>query len=105
MHGLQFRLQFRILPFQNPYPRIPPFSLAIEPIDDPQMVLVDLIGPSVLLQNPLGGHSVQRGAAVPVGAFTIMGRIGMARHAYWFSRFRISQLTLESAWIRLHSLL
>jgi len=104
MHGLQFRLQFRILPFQNPYPRIPPFSLAIEPIDDPQMVLVDLIGPAVLLQHPLGGHAPEGRAAMPVGAGKIRGRIRGPRHAYRCSRFRSSQFTLERAWSSVQSL-
>jgi hypothetical protein len=52
-----------------------------------------------------GEESIEIGAGVSVQAFKIMGWIGGARHSYVFSRFRISQLTLESAWISVQSLL
>jgi hypothetical protein len=105
MHGVEFRLQLGILPFQQAYPLIPAFQLAITAIEDPQVVLVDLGGVSVLFQNPRGGQAVEIGAGVLVHACKIRGRLRDARHAYRFSRFRISQLTLESAWIKVQSLL
>jgi hypothetical protein len=104
MQGMKFRLKFGILPLENADPLIPGFSLAIKTIDDPQMFLVYFLAPPVLLQDPLGGHSIQIGAAVPVQAFKIMGWIGKTRHAYLFSKFRISQLILESVWISVQSL-
>ncbi len=55
MECLKPRLQFGILSFENPYPLIPGFEVSIKGIDDPQMFLVHLLGPSVLSQDPLGG--------------------------------------------------
>ena len=104
MPGLQFGLQFGILSLQNADSFIPEFQLAIKALDDPKMFLVDLFGLSVLLQDPLRGHPVQIGAVMPVETGKIIGWIDPTRHAYGFSRFRISQLTLESAWIRVQSL-
>jgi hypothetical protein len=79
--------------------------VAIKQIDDPQMFLINLSGPSVLFQYPLGGHAIQIWAAVSVQTVKVAGWIEEPWHFYWFSRFRSSQLTLESAWISVQSLL
>jgi len=104
MQGLKFGLQFGILPFQPPDPLLPALNLAIKTLYDSQMFLVYLLAPPVLLQHPLGGHSVQIRTAVPIETFKIMGRVEGTRHSYLFSRFKISQLTLERAWISFQSL-
>jgi hypothetical protein len=55
MQYLKLGFQFRILPFQNAYPLIPGFELAIKGIDDPQVFLIHIGGLSVLLQDPRSG--------------------------------------------------
>ena len=55
MQRLKFRFKLGILPLQNPYPLIPGFEVAIKAINDPQVFLVDIGSPPVLLQDPRRG--------------------------------------------------
>ncbi len=55
MQRLEFGFKFRVLSFQKTDPLIPDFEVAIKEIDDLQMLLIHIMGPSVFVEDPCGG--------------------------------------------------
>ncbi len=68
--------KLRILPFQDPYPPIPLLYRFPKIIDDPQMPMIYIIGPTVLAQDPRRGQTVQIRAGVLIETDKIMGGQG-----------------------------
>src|SRR3990172_4533610 len=105
MQGLVLGPKLRILPSQDTPPILADFQGSGKAIDDLQMLMIHIISPPILSQDPRCGQAVQIGAGMLIEANIIIRWPGMPGHSYLFSRFSISQLTLESFCMRSQSFL
>jgi len=103
VQSLILGLQLGILSLQGPYPIPAGCKRLLVVVENPQVFLIALFGSQKLSIHPCRRQPIQIRTGMPVGTFKSSRRIGMSRHAYRFSRFRISQLILERFWRRSQS--
>jgi len=81
MQSLILGLNLRILPFQNPYLLVPLLYRITKTIDNLQMLLIHIMRPPILAQDPRRGQSIQIRTGMLIEADEIIWRPGLSGHA------------------------